>query len=148
MSGRDDLDGRLSEEIQFHLEQQVQKNLRAGMTPSEARRAAHLKFGGVESAREYTRDEFRFAWAYDFARDMNIALRMWKRSRGAAVVAILTLAIGIGANTAMFSLLSALVLHPLPYPEADRLVSIWDSSEKNPRNEVAFANYLDWKAQQ
>jgi putative ABC transport system permease protein len=148
MSGRDDLDGRLSEEIQFHLEQQVRKNLRAGMTPSEARRAAHLKFGGVESAREYTRDEFRFAWAYDFARDMNIALRMWKRSRGAAVVAILTLAIGIGANTAMFSLLSALVLHPLPYPEADRLVSIWDSSEKNPRNEVAFANYLDWKAQQ
>lgn len=148
MSGRDDLDGRLSEEIQFHLEQQVQKNLRAGMTLSEARRDAHLKFGGIESARESTRDEFRFAWLYDFARDTRIALRMWKRSRGAALVAILTLAIGIGANTAMFSLLSALVLRPLPYPEVDRLVSIWDSSEKNPRNEVSFANYLDWKAQQ
>ena len=148
MTGRDDLDHRLSEEIQFHLEQQIEKNVRAGMTPEQARRAAHLKFGGVESAREYTRDEFRFAWFHDFARDMRMALRMWKRSRGAAIVAILTLAIGIGANTAMFSLLSALVLHPLPYPEADRLVSIWDSSEKNPRNEVSFANYVDWKAQQ
>lgn len=148
MTGRDDLDRRLSEEIQFHIEQQIEKNLRGGMSPEAARRAAHLKFGSVESAREYTRDEFRFAWLHDFARDMRIALRMWKRSRGAAAVAIVTLALGIGANTAMFSLLSALVLHPLPYPEADRLVSIWDSSEKNPRNEVSFANYLDWKAQQ
>jgi|CXWL01.1.fsa_nt_gi putative ABC transport system permease protein len=148
MSDRDDLDRRLSEEIQFHIEQQIEKNLRAGMSEGDARKAAHLKFGGVESAREYTRDEFRFAWFHDFARDMRIALRMWKRSRGAAVVAILTLAIGIGANTAMFSLLSALVLRPLPYPDAERLVSIWDSSEKNPRNEVAFANYVDWKAQQ
>lgn len=148
MSDRDDLDRRLSEEIQFHLEQQIEKNLRGGMPPEAARRAAYLKFGSVESAREYTRDEFRFGWLHDFARDMRIALRLWKRSPGAATVAILTLAIGIGANTAMFSLLSALVLHPLPYPEADRLVSVWDSSEKNPRNEVSFANYVDWKAQQ
>ena len=148
MTGRGDLDRRLDEEIEFHLEQQIEKNLRAGMSPAEARRAARLKFGGVESAREYARDEFRFAWAYDFARDARIAVRMWSRSRGAALVAVLTMAIGIGANTAMFSLVSALLLHPLPYPDADRLVSIWDASDKNPKNEVAFANFADWKARQ
>jgi predicted permease len=148
LTGRDDLDRRLDEEIRFHLDQQIEKNLRAGMSPHEARRAARLKFGGVESAREYTRDEFRWAGAYDFARDARIAVRMWRRSRGAALVAVLTMAIGIGANTAMFSLVSALLLHPLPYPDTDRLVSVWDSSEKNPRNEVAFANFADWKTRQ
>jgi putative ABC transport system permease protein len=148
VSGGGNLTQRLDEEIRFHIDQQIEKNIRAGMTPEEARRAAHIRFGGVERTVEYTRDQFRFAAFHDFARDLKIAARMWKRSRGAAVVAILTLAIGIGANTAMFSLLNALILNPLPYPDVDRLVSIWDASERNPHNEVSFANYADWKTQQ
>jgi putative ABC transport system permease protein len=148
VSGRGNLNERLDEEIRFHIEKQVEKNLRAGMTPEEARRSAHLKFGGVDSAREYTRDQFPWARLDEWLRDLRVAVRMWRRARGAAAIAILTLAIGIGANSAMFSILNALILHPLPFPEADRLISIWDSSDRNPRNEVSFANYADWKAQQ
>ncbi len=148
MTGRDDLNRRLDEEIRFHIEQQVEKSLREGMNESEARRAAQLKFGNAESAREYTRDEYRWASLHDLARDLRIAFRMWNRERGAALVAILTLAIGIGANTAMFSLLHAVVLNPLPNPDVNRLVSIWDASERNPHNEVAYANFADWRAQQ
>ncbi|MEO8362285.1 MAG: permease prefix domain 1-containing protein, partial [Vicinamibacteria bacterium] len=145
---RDDLDGRLNDEIQFHLDQQIAKNVRAGMSAEEARRAAMIKFGGVERTREYTRDQFRGAGVREFMRDVQIAIRSWKRSRGAALVAILTLAIGIGANTAMFSVLRAIVLNPLPYPEPDRMVSIWDFSDKSPHNEVSYANFADWQAQQ
>ncbi|MEO8502215.1 MAG: ABC transporter permease, partial [Vicinamibacteria bacterium] len=148
MTPKRDLDERLDVEIRFHIEEQTEKNIRAGLTPGEARRQAVLRFGNAESAREYTRDEFRLAWLHELGRDVRVAVRMWQRSRGAAAVAILTLAIGIGANTAIFSVLHALVLNPLPYPHADRLVAIWDSSERSPRNEVAFANFADWKKQQ
>ncbi len=148
MTSRKDLNERLDHEIRFHIEQQTEKNIREGMTPDAARRAALLKFGGVDRTLEYTRDQFRWASVDELMRDLRVAVRMWKRSRGAAAVAIFTLAIGIGANTAMFSLLNALILNPLPYPEADRLVSVWDASERNPHNEVAFANFLDWRAKQ
>jgi putative ABC transport system permease protein len=148
VNGHEKLNNRLEEEIRFHIEQQIEKNVRAGMAPDDARRHAHLKFGGVARTVEYTRDQFRWARLEEWLRDLRVAIRMWRRTRGAAAVAILTLAIGIGANTAMFSILNALILHPLPFPEADRLITIWDSSDRNPRNEVSFANYADWKAQQ
>ncbi|HQZ18931.1 MAG TPA: permease prefix domain 1-containing protein, partial [Vicinamibacteria bacterium] len=145
MTGRDELDHRLDEEIRFHLEQQIEKNLRAGMSPAEARRAAHLKFGGVESAREYARDEFRWAWAHDFLRDVRIAFRTLLRTPSFAAAVILTFGLGIGAASSMFSVYDGVLLKPLPYPESDRIVRLYQLGEKGARNNVSEPNFLDWQ---
>lgn len=141
----EDLGARLDEEIRFHIEQQIEKNLKSGMTPEQARRAAHLKFGGVESAREYTRDEFRFAWLYDFGRDLRIAARTLLRTPSYAVAVILTFGLGIGAAASMFSVYDGVLLQPLPYPESDRIVRLYQLSEKGTRNSVSEPNFLDWQ---
>src|SRR5687767_6464104 len=99
----DDRDDRLQEELQFHLEQQIAKNMRAGMSPAEARRRALIKFGGVEPAREAALDQVRGAWVFDLIRDMRIGLRTLARVPAFAVTAILTLAFGVGISAAMFS---------------------------------------------
>lgn len=143
-----DLDRRLAEEIEFHLEQQIEKNLRAGMSEAEARRAARLKFGGVESAREYTRDEFRFAWLEDFARDVRIGLRSLRRTPSFAFAFIVTFALGIGAPVAMFSVYDGILLKPLPYPDSDRIVRLFQISDKGLRgSNISEPNFLDWQAQ-
>lgn len=141
----EDLNQRLDEEIEFHLEQQIAKNLRAGMEPSEARRAALLKFGGVESAREYTRDEFRFAWFHDLIRDLRIALRTLRRTPSYTVAVILTFGLGIGAAASMFSVYDGVLLRPLPYPESDRIVRLYQLNENGRRGSVSEPNFLDWQ---
>jgi|CXWL01.1.fsa_nt_gi predicted permease len=143
--GPENLNQRLDEEISFHIEQQIEKNLRAGMTQLEARRAAHLKFGAVESTREYTRDEFRFAWAYDLIRDLRIAARTLVRTPSYAVAVILTFGLGIGAAASMFSVYDGVLLRPLPYPESDRIVRLYQLNEKGRRNSVSEPNFLDWQ---
>jgi predicted permease len=145
MSEHEELDGRLNEEIQFHIDQQTEKNVRAGMSLAEARRAAMLKFGGVESAREYTRDEFRWAWLADFGRDVRIALRSLKRTPSFAFAVIVTFGLGIGAASSMFSVYDGVLLKPLPYPEPDRIVRLYQLSEKGTRNNVSEPNFLDWQ---
>jgi hypothetical protein len=121
---RDEVESGLEEEIQFHIERQTEKNLRAGMAPHEARRRALLRFGGVERVREHTRDEFRFVSVEDFRRDLRHSGRALLRARGFTVAAILTLALGIGATTAMFSVVNGVLLEPLPYPDQDRLIEV------------------------
>ncbi len=141
----EDLNQRLDEEIRFHIDQQIEKNIRSGMTSEQARRAAYLKFGGVESAREYTRDEFRFAWLHDFGRDLRIAARTLMRTPSYAVAVILTFGLGIGAAASMFSVYDGVLLRPLPYPESDRIVRLYQLSEKGTRNRVSEPNFLDWQ---
>ena len=124
ISRRDELEDRLDEELSFHLDQLIDKHERAGLSSREARRHALIELGGVELSKERTRDEFRGARFEAFIRDLRHAVRALLRSPRFAIVPILTLALGIGATTAMFSIVNGVVMRPLPYPNQDRLVEL------------------------
>src|SRR5262245_22470437 len=118
------LERELEEEIRSHLEMQIEDNLLQGMSPEDARRAARLRFGGVEQVKEAYRDKSRLGWIESLWQDLRYAIRTLFRNPIFSVVAMLTLAIGIGSTTAIFSVVHALLLKPLPYPDSDRLVRL------------------------
>src|SRR5512142_1904407 len=141
-------DHELNEEIRFHIELETEKNLRLGMNADDARRLAVAHFGGVQRVREEHRDVRRLQWIEDFVGDARFAFRTIRRTPALAGAAIITLALGIGANVAIFSAVNAVVLRPLPFPAQDRLMVI---TEENPEkhwhlNVAAPANLLDWRA--
>jgi len=140
------MDEELDEELSFHMEMQARKNLAAGHSPDEARRQARVQFGWIESAREECRQLQGFHIAERAWRDTRFALRGFRRSPGFTAVALLALMLGIGANTAIFSVVYAVLLAPLPYPEPDQLVMVW-SKVNGHRNSVSTGDYLDWKQQ-
>jgi len=134
---KNQLNEQLSDEMTFHLEKQIEQNLAAGMTLEEARYAALRKFGGVEQVKEECRDTWGVRFIDTLFQDIRFGLRMLAKNPGFTAVAILTLAIGIGANTAIFSLIDAVMLRMLPVPRPDelRLVRIGDprgGGEGNP----------------
>lgn len=139
-------DHRLDDEIQFHIEQQTAKNIRAGMRPDDARRAALVQFGGVEQTREAARDEFRGAMVRDFLRDMRIGLRTLARVPAFAAATILTFGLGLGAATAMFSVVHGVLLTPLPYPQSDRIVRLYQIGKTGGRGNTSGPNFTDWRA--
>jgi putative ABC transport system permease protein len=141
------LDRELDEELRSHVEMRTADNLAAGMSPENARFDAQRRFGNTTLLKEDTRAVDIISWLEECARDLRYALRMLQRSPGFTAVAALTLALGIGANTAIFTVVDAILLRPLPYPEPDRLVRIWESSVKHdsPRNVVNPLNFLDWR---
>lgn len=118
-------DRELEEELAFHLEQQTEANIARGMKPEEARRQAHLALGGLAQIREATRDARGVRWLDDFAADVRYALRTFVRSLGFTLSAVLTLGLGIGAVTAIYSVVHPLLLDPLPFEGGDRLARLW-----------------------
>jgi putative ABC transport system permease protein len=115
------------------------------MTPDEARRQALLRFGGVEGVMDSTRDEIRPALLDDSVRDIRHGLRMLRRAPGFTAAALATLALGIGATSAIFSVVRTVMLQPLPYHEPDRLVAVWETNRGGAvRNVIAPANYVAW----
>jgi putative ABC transport system permease protein len=119
-------EGRLREEMAEHLALQTEENLRAGMAPGEARRQAALKLGAAEAILESHHAEQSLPLVENFLLDLRYAFRMLVRSPGFAAVAILTMALGVGATTAIYSVINATLLHPLPYPNPSQLVRVQD----------------------
>ena len=140
-------DRELDEEFELHLAMQIEDNLRAGMTPAAARRDALLSAGGVESAKESYRDQRGLPWLEALGQDVRYSLRMIRKAPGFAAVVILTLALGIGANTAIFSVVHA-ALTPLAIPEPDRVVMVWTDNLTRDWHEfpASAADYVDWRA--
>jgi predicted permease len=135
----------LEDEIRAHLEMQIDDNLRLGMSPEEARYEALRKFGGVEQVKESYRDRRSLAVVDSALWDIRYALRMLRRNPGFAAVAVLTLALGIGANTAIFSMFEGVVLAPLPYKDAERLVVVFQSNPNSPGIPPSGPDFQDWR---
>ena len=142
-------DRDLADEIRSHIEMETEKNIAAGRSPDEARRMAMAVFGGRDAALEAHRDVRGGRWASDMARDARLALRTLRTNPVLTATAILTLALGIGANTAIFSTLHAVVLRPLPFRDSDRLVMLFETNAERgwTKAEAAPANYFDWREQ-
>jgi putative ABC transport system permease protein len=135
----------IDEEMRFHVEMRAEENMRRGMSPEEARLDAERRFGHHTLMRERGYDVRGGRWLETFWQDLRFGARVLVRKPGFAATAVLTLALGIGANTAIFSLVNAVMLKPLPYEDADRLVMLSERHEKIPTRWVSYANFLDWR---
>jgi putative ABC transport system permease protein len=139
------IERELDDELRHHIERQTEQNIRLGLNPEEARLAARKAFGGVEQAKERSRDACGVRWIEDFSEDLRYGTRVLVKNPGFTLVAVITLALGIGANTAIFSLVEALLLRPLPYHEPDRLVLLSDKVRAGERNYISYPNFSDWR---
>jgi putative ABC transport system permease protein len=141
-------DRELDEEIESHLRLHIEDNLLSGLAPKEARRQALIKLGGIESTKESYRDQRGLPILDIFFQDIRFGARQLRKNPGFAAVAVLTLALGIGANTAIFSVVDAVLLRPLGYPDSGQLVWLSERGPDWSGGSISYPNFTDWRDQQ
>ena len=141
------LDRELEDEVLAHLELAERDAIARGLAPEEARQAARRSFGGIEQMKEDHRDGRSVRWMENLLRDFRYGMASLARDPGFAAVTIGLLALGIGANTAMFSIVDAVLLKPLPFPEPERMVRVWEAPPNSLPNNTTTLTFLDWKRQ-
>src|SRR6266851_2333472 len=134
-------DGDLDREIQSHLEMLIDENIRAGMSPREAQRAARIELGGTEQVKEQVREVRIGNWLHAVFSDLRYAVRQLRKNPGFATVAVVTLAMAIGANAVVFGVLNAMILRPLNLPDEQSLYAIERTSDKN--GSLSYPDYVD-----
>ena len=136
---KDKVERDMDQELRFHLEMEIEANIKRGMSPPEARRDALLKFGGVEKFKEECRDVRGAPLVESLLQDVRYGVRILFRNPGFTVVAVFTLALGIGANTAIFSVIYGVLMKPLPYKDGNQLVIVQQQAPLARVNNVPFS---------
>jgi putative ABC transport system permease protein len=144
---RKKMEEELEKELRFHLDQHTSDLIAQGLDPEEARRLARLALGGPEQVKEKSRDARGTRWLEALLQDLRYGARMLMKKPGFSMIAVITLGLGIGANTAIFSVINAVMIRAFPYRDADRLVVVWEKTQRTEQNTISPANFFDWQEQ-
>jgi putative ABC transport system permease protein len=144
---RSNMESDLAEELRFHIQSRAEDLMRSGHSAEEAARQARIEFGAVEAYKESCREASGLAWFDELRGNLRYTLRTLRNNPGFTLAAVLSLAVGIGVNTSAFTSVSAMVLHPFPYPNIERVMTVWGTDLKlnYPRTRAAAGDFFDWK---